>query len=261
MEKLFKCIIADDEEAARTAIRMLVDWNSYGIELYAEAEDGDNFMELLEQENPDLAVIDMKMPGICGDQLIHAINTGHQRTQIIVCSGFNDFEYLRAAILNNVVDYLLKPIDPEELNKAVGRAVQKLQQEREEKGEIRTLHFPDRIVRIHYKELQQEQEQIYRMVRYMEENYMEKVTLNTLSESFFWSKEYISKRFKEVTGCSVAEYLTYIRIDRCKELLKENVKLSVIIGETGFSDESHLVKMFKKYVGMGPSEYKKHKRV
>lgn len=261
MEKMFKCIIADDEAAARTAIRMLVDWNSYGIELYGEVEDGDSFMELLEQENPDLAVIDMRMPGICGDQLIHAINMGHQRTQIIVCSGFNDFEYLRAAILNNVVDYLLKPIDPEELNKAVGRAVQRLQQEREEKGEVRTLHFPDRIVRIHYKELQQEQEQIYRMVRYMEENYMEKVTLNTLSESFFWSKEYISKRFKEVTGCSVAEYLTYIRIDRCKELLKENVKLSVIIGETGFSDESHLVKMFKKYVGMGPSEYKKHKRV
>lgn len=261
MERTFKCIIADDEAAARTAVRMLVDWKAYGMELCAEAEDGDRFMEIMEQEHPDLAVIDMRMPEISGDQLIHAINTKHQRTQVIVCSGFNDFEYLRAAILNNVVDYLLKPIDPEELNKAVGRAAERLQQEREQKGEIRTLHFPDRTVTICYKELAQEQEQIYNMIVYMEQEYMEKITLNTLSERFFWSKEYISKKFKEVTGCSVAEFLTYIRLERCKKLLKENEKLSVIIGETGFSDESHLVKMFKKYMGMSPSEYKKHERV
>lgn len=260
MERKFKCVIADDEAAARIAVRKLVDWQSFGIELCGEAEDGDRFMELMEKEIPDLAVIDMKMPGICGDRLIDAINNKYNRTQIIVCSGFNDFQYLRAAILNNVVDYLLKPIDPDELNKAVKRAVQHLCEEREKEGEIKTLYFPDRKIMLHYRRLKQEHEQIYKMIVYMDENYKEKITLNTLSESFFWSKEYISKRFKEVIGCSVSEYLTYIRLEKCKELLSQNIKLSVIIGETGFSDESHLVKMFKKYTNMSPSEYKKCKR-
>ena len=91
---------------------------------------------------------------------------------------------------------------------------------------------------------------------YIDENYTQKLTLNDLAQRFYWSKEYISKVFKEKYGCNFYEYLTALRIETAKSLLRDpTVNRSAIYEMLGFTDNSHFSKSFKKHTGMTPREF------
>lgn len=124
-------LIIDDEEPVRDAIRILGDWRGLGVERLWEAADGRSGLALLSENKIDLAVIDMKMPELNGVELLKIVERDHPDLLTIIVSGYNDFEYARQAIRSKVVDYLLKPVNREDLNLALGKAVNVLAARRE----------------------------------------------------------------------------------------------------------------------------------
>jgi two-component system response regulator YesN len=118
-----KVLIVDDERHVREAIRLLVDWDSYGIEIILEAQDGNMAMEILTRERPQIVFTDMIMPGIKGTELLAWIQKHAPRTKTIVISGHDDFDFVRKTVMYGGIDYILKPIDPVQLNEDVGKAV------------------------------------------------------------------------------------------------------------------------------------------
>ncbi|REE85367.1 two-component system response regulator YesN [Paenibacillus taihuensis] len=128
---MYKAIIIDDELPARRAIRALGEWEQYGIEIIAEADNGKQGLELLETEEPDLVFVDMKMPLMSGDEFLNKARILHQEACYIVISGFDDFAYARSAMQAGSVDYLLKPIRKADLNTAIGRAIAIIAERRE----------------------------------------------------------------------------------------------------------------------------------
>ncbi|XID93813.1 response regulator [Paenibacillaceae bacterium WGS1546] len=117
-------VIADDEEHVRKGIELAVDWERFGITERLMAGDGLQAMELIREHRPAILFCDMSMPQMDGTELLRMLREEGWHTQVIVVSGYEDFNYTRAAILANGVDYILKPFKAKELEAAVAKAVE-----------------------------------------------------------------------------------------------------------------------------------------
>ena len=132
-----KVLIVDDELAVKEAIELLLDTKICPVEQFLYASNGVRALELLEQEKPDIMFCDMQMPILSGDQLMKEIIHRGYKTQIIAISGFSDFHYVRATMQASGIDYILKPVNPEELNHAYSQAVNHLMIQKKHKEDER----------------------------------------------------------------------------------------------------------------------------
>ncbi len=114
-----KVMIIDDEPNIREGLKTLIDWESLHCNLIGEAENGEEGFDKILSLNPDLVIVDIKMPEIDGIQLIEMITKREVDTQFIVLSGYKDFEYAKRAMECGVNHYILKPIDEDLLERKV----------------------------------------------------------------------------------------------------------------------------------------------
>jgi len=132
---MYKVLIIDDEEPAREAVKILVDWDSINVYEVFEAWDGENGIRLIEEKKPDIILVDMKMPGMGGMELLQLIESRYPDLAIIVISGYDNYEYTHQAIHSKVIDYLLKPIKKNELNDALAKAIDTISNRRKEQSQ------------------------------------------------------------------------------------------------------------------------------
>ena len=118
---MIKVIIADDEEHVCRLIRSLVDWESLGMGVVGIARDGVEALGLVQSEQPDLMITDIRMPGYDGLEMIRRAQLLKADLDFIIISGYRHFEYAQNAIKYGVGDYLLKPIKKEDLLAALGK--------------------------------------------------------------------------------------------------------------------------------------------
>jgi two-component system response regulator YesN len=118
-----KLLLVDDEAHVREGIRLILDAEKFGIDRILEAENGLEAIRILEKEHPEIMILDMQMPTMDGVELIAQLKKRNIAVQVIVVSGYSDFNYTRAAILAHGVDYLLKPFKKDELENAVINAI------------------------------------------------------------------------------------------------------------------------------------------
>lgn len=127
-ERLYKAVVVDDELHMREGLRLLVDWQACGFSLAGEAADAHEALALIHREAPDLAILDIRMPGMEGTQLAQRLAQSHPNLLVIFMTGYQDFEYARAAIRAHAWRYLLKPLDPDELERELRAAHAHLRQ-------------------------------------------------------------------------------------------------------------------------------------
>lgn len=128
-----KTLIVDDEKPVRTAIRLIVDWERYGIDRIDEATNGLEAISIIEQEKPELVIMDMNMPLKNGIGLMEWLHEHRPETKFIVISGHNDFEFMRNTVWYSGIDYILKPVDEALVNAAVEKAVATWKEEQQER--------------------------------------------------------------------------------------------------------------------------------
>lgn len=114
---MIRVLIVDDEPFIRQGLKLLIDWEKHGCEVMGEASNGKEAIDIVENNTVDLIITDIKMPEINGIELIKKIKeSNHSNIKFIVLSGFYEFEYAKSAIKYGVKDYILKPIQKDELN-------------------------------------------------------------------------------------------------------------------------------------------------
>ncbi|WP_138753908.1 response regulator [Paenibacillus sinopodophylli] len=133
---MYRVLIIDDEEPLREAIRILGDWKGLGVVEVLEATDGKVGLRMLAEHKIDLAMVDMKMPELNGTELLQIIERDYPDLLTIVISGYNDFEYTRQAIRSKVVDYLLKPVNRQDLNLSLRKAIDVLDAKRKKDSDF-----------------------------------------------------------------------------------------------------------------------------
>lgn len=127
---MWKVILVDDEPGVTDGLSIMVDWGLYGFSVVGTAEDGREALRLIQIEDPDLVVTDIRMPEMDGLELVReAQRLPNHRPRFLIASGYKDFEYARNAILLGVEDYLLKPIYEEDLGQALATVSEKLRRE------------------------------------------------------------------------------------------------------------------------------------
>ncbi|MBD0380853.1 response regulator [Paenibacillus sedimenti] len=127
---MLKVMLVDDELYVRKGLLGLIDWESLGFRVCSEADNGKDALRLIEFEQPDVVITDIRMPVLDGLQLIEEVKRRRiSACKFIVLSGYNDFSYAQSAIRFGVSDYILKPIEEEELEAILRRLAQQIGEE------------------------------------------------------------------------------------------------------------------------------------
>ena len=121
-----KMIIVDDEPIVSQGLAQTIPWEEFGVEIIGIAYNGKQGLELLEQETVDLVLTDISMPEMDGLEMAEHVFHDYPNTKIIMFSGYDEFEYARKAVRLGVEDYLLKPVDLDELIGLVQKVKQSL---------------------------------------------------------------------------------------------------------------------------------------
>jgi two-component system response regulator YesN len=124
---MYKLLIIDDEPIVREGIRTLLSWESMGLSICGEGCDGKDGLQKIIVLNPDLVLIDVKMPGMSGLDVIKKAKEQGFDGKFIILTGHSDFEFAKSAISLGVRAYLLKPIDEEELEENIKNMVEELE--------------------------------------------------------------------------------------------------------------------------------------
>ena len=110
MAPLYTVVVADDEDELREAMCTMIPWEELGFRLVGSASNGLDALQLVEEQQPDLLLTDIRMPFISGIELARQVRQIRPMTHIAFLSGYDDFEYAKQAIQYNIISYMLKPL-------------------------------------------------------------------------------------------------------------------------------------------------------
>lgn len=123
-----KIMLVEDEEFILQGIRYIIDWKELSMEVIHMAHNGREALELFRKEPADIVVTDVEMPFMSGLELLEEIRKISPRTRFVILSGYDEFEYARKAMKLDVEEYILKPVDEEQLKLALLHAREHLNQ-------------------------------------------------------------------------------------------------------------------------------------
>lgn len=136
---LYRIILVDDEEEVRKSIIHKINWNEVGFQVVGDAENGEDALEKIELLEPDVVLTDIRMPYMDGLTLSEKIRQKYPSMKIVIFSGYDDFEYAKLAIKLKVTEYILKPVNVEELTAILKRIKGTLDEEIEQKRNVTLL--------------------------------------------------------------------------------------------------------------------------
>ena len=259
---LVKVVIADDEAWIRSLLRNMVDWQGLGLRLTGEAENGNAALAECERKAPDILITDVKMPGMDGLELISRASAILPDLVPIVISGYDDFGYAQRAIREQVIDYVLKPINKIEIETVLQKAVRIIRERRE-----RTKILHNTISKV--KKLESDlacrdsepglpaptepDERIARARAYMLEHFDENPTLSQIADFSCMNKTYFCEMFKSKTVIGFGRLMHDLKMEKARSLLAfSTLSVREIAEAVGFSDAGYFSRVFRKHFRQSP---------
>ena len=126
LNRKISVLIVDDEKYIREGLQALLEWETMGFSVCDEAGTGEEALEKIFLYQPDLVLMDIKMPGMSGIDVIKTVREKDYAGEIIVLSGYSDFQYAQSAMHYGVEEYIVKPVEEKILLGAVLRAKEKI---------------------------------------------------------------------------------------------------------------------------------------
>jgi len=246
---MYKVIFVDDEPWAIIDLMHSIPWESVGFSVAGYFDKPTEAINEILNLHPDIVFTDIRMPVWDGFELIKRCREAGSNAEFIILSSYSEFLLAKQAIKAAVLDYCLKPINP-----AVMLELLK---------EIRLIlddkHSDQFILSEEDSRQNNSQEEHFNTILlYIKENYHNKLVLSHLADHFHFNKNYLCHLFKKHTNTTFINYLTLLRIDAAKDLLRESTFTQREIAiKTGFSDSYYFNRVFKAECGCTPSQYRK----
>lgn len=247
---MYKVLAADDEAYMQEALRELIRWDRLGCELLDVFGNGKELIGQMQEGAPDIVITDIRMPVADGLEVCKYVYERCPETQVIILSAYSDFDYARAALRYSACDYVLKVSVLEELPRALKKAIENLERQGKElsggQGDERW----------------EDTDSLYgQMVHYVEQNYLRKITLDEIAEYLHANRSYLSRLYKSRSGVNLFDDILHRRVEKAKEYMEHtDCKLYEIAVEVGFEDAGYFSKVFQKYTGMSPTEYRNQRK-
>ena len=126
---MYNVLIVDDEPAVLQGMASIIDWESYDFKIAGFAQCGTEALEIIQKEDIQILITDIKMPYMDGLELIKSIRNDGKNIKCVILSGYDDFQYVKEAAILGIENYLLKPLSEVELVSTLQTTLQKIQQE------------------------------------------------------------------------------------------------------------------------------------
>lgn len=137
---MYTLLIADDEQLERQALRFIIEKKCPDVRVIGETGDGNSAVSIAVREKPDIVLMDIRMPELNGLEAARAIRTMLPHTAIIILTAFDEFSYAKEALSSGAVEYLLKPLHPNDLLQTLEAVVAKVGERKrreQEEAELR----------------------------------------------------------------------------------------------------------------------------
>ena len=260
---MIRLLIADDECLEREALTEMVSRRFEHEVVLETAENGRKAADTAILWGADLILMDIEMPGMSGLDAARAVLAQRPGCRVIFVTAYSLFQYAHEAVHLGACDYLLKPVDPDELEASIRRAMRQIETERklealapvqpEPKEQAAPAAEPDDA------ENSQNALVMAHVRRYLEDNYMFDISLDSVGEILHISPAYLSAQFKKYQKMNFLDCLTELRINAAKELLTDPFRSSAEVASmVGYEDASYFARAFKKRTGETPTQYRKH---
>jgi len=248
---IYRAIIIDDEKwVVRSLISTIQDQKYFKI--IGEAYDGISGMEMIEKLKPELAFVDIRIPGMGGLEILHAAHTMKLGTLFIVISGYAEFAYAQKAMYYNAIGYCLKPFSKSELMDVMKKAYNILQSgtvKEEPESKTTELVTPEPI-KVNNK-------MVRIMLDYIKTHYCDDISIQILADLCSINTNYASQLFHQEVGETFSSYITKLRIKQAIHLLgTTDMTITAIAASVGYRDYFYFAKVFKKLTGITPTEYR-----
>lgn len=115
MSRLLRMLLVDDENLVLRGLKETYDWKQMGFEIVGTALDGDIALEIMDEVNPDIIMTDISMKRMSGLELMEEAKKKRPDMEFLILSAYKDFEYAKTALRNGALQYLIKPLDDDEL--------------------------------------------------------------------------------------------------------------------------------------------------
>ena len=261
---MIRLLIADDEKLEREALTEIVQHRFEREVVLETAENGRRAADTAVLWGADLILMDIEMPGMSGLDAARAILAQRPSCRVIFVTAYSLFQYAHEAVHLGACDYLLKPVDPDELEASVRRAIRQIEAERKLEelaaSQPEEPAAPEETEEPAPEEGENSQTALVmaHVRRYLEDNYMFDLSLDSVSGILHISPAYLSAQFKKYQKMNFLDCLTELRINAAKELLTDPFRSSAEVASmVGYEDASYFARAFKKRTGMTPTQYRR----
>ncbi len=282
---MYNVMLVDDEEEVRIAIEKKINWTELGFNVVGTAGNGFDALDMALERRPDVVMTDINMPFMNGLEFSKQLKAELPTTKFVILSGYDEFEYAKEAIELSVEEYILKPVDSDELYQLFSRLKERLDDELDKRRNLETLEkyyqesFPyfkeqllDATIAAGYdniaadfcmlKDMSSNAHDLVEKAKdYIKEHYNESdLSVDRISSVLNVSPNYFSTLFRKKTGHTFVTYLTNLRMEKAKWLLDNtDEKAYIIAGMIGIDEPNYFSYVFKKAYGISPSKYRQKK--
>lgn len=237
---MYKVLIADDEAPIRAALLKLIDWKGMDCEVVFEACDGFEALEYMRSHPVDIAILDIRMPGLMGLELCSHMRREGIASAIIILTAHSDFALVRDALREGVCDYVIKSSFEVELPPALEKVIRRLTPSKKAEEPAKKYSQP-----------------VSQVIAYLQDHYAEKVKVSDIADKIYLNQSYLCRRYKQETGSTILGDLIRLRIQRSKELLNQGCTVAQAAKETGFESAAHFSSVFTRSERISPGAYRK----
>lgn len=239
---MYRLIIVDDDSYILKLFVSLFDWESMGFSVSASFSSSTECLAWLRTNTVDAIITDIKMPNLSGLELSKICAKEFPDVGIVITSAYTNFEYAHEAIKYNVIGYLLKPIDENDLTQTMERLKVYLDK-LNKKDDVKEPETPI----------------VQKIKAYVSQNYSKNISSTELAKHLMISNDYFFPYFKKHTGQTFSQYLCHYRMEKACDLLQNtDLKIPTIMEQVGYKSQTHFYESFQKIYSQTPSEYRRN---
>lgn len=252
---MYQILIAEDESLERKVLCSILKKHFGELCQIHEAKNGSEAVALFLEHKPQVALLDIEMPGSNGLEAARQIRQSGFPCMILFLSAYDKFSYAREAITLRALDYLLKPYEAQELILTVEEALNLF---------ARSGGSTERQLAIAHDTADEEDPAAHRMglvreniERYIRKHYTSELSMQDVAKAMNYSEAYFCKLFKQCFRINFSAWLNEFRVEKAKEmLLQTRLSIREISLACGYTDANYFARVFKRITGKTPSEYR-----
>ena len=252
---MYQILIAEDEPLERRVLCSLLKKHFAEMCQILEAKNGREAVELFQKHRPQVAILDIEMPGGTGLEAARRIRQSEYPCVILFLTAYDNFSYAREAITLRALDYLLKPYETQELILSVEEAFHLYSRT----GGLPDLRFssPPSAVDDTDPAAQRMGQVRENIERYIRKHYTSELSMQDVARAMNYSEAYFCKLFKQCFKVNFSAWLNEFRVEKAKELLQDS-RLSIrdVSLACGYTDANYFARVFKRITGKTPTEYR-----